>query len=73
MLPLSLGRMPPQGTPFERAERQMDRQAEEPDRDCVRVQLVVEPERLDDVDLLTEPRDAHEELGREREDERNGR
>jgi hypothetical protein len=51
----------------------MDREAEEAGCERVRVQLILEPERLRDVHLLAEARIPHEQLGREREDQRDAR
>ncbi len=47
--------------------------AEEPGRERIGVELRVEPVGLREVDLLPEAGNPHEELGREREDQRNGR
>ena len=68
-----LRRMPAQRAPLEQREAEVDRDAEEPGRERERVELRLEAVRLRVVDLLAEAGRAHEELGREGEDQRDRR
>ena len=68
-----LRRMPAEHAALERGHGEVDRDAEDPGRERVGVQVDGQAVRRRVVDLLAEARHAHEQLGGEREDERDRR